>query len=331
MNTILEHELEQIYRELGNRTDAFANQSILITGATGLIGSYLVDFFVWLNKNHNSNVKIFATATSARHSPDSNITYIQCDLSIPNTFNSTHKFDRIIHAAGPTDPKIYAQNPAGVMKTNIIGTMQILDTAIKSNTQVLFISSGEVYGNNTDHAFTEQDKCTIDTRTARACYPAAKAACEALCQSYANMHDLHINIVRPGFVYGPNISDTSSRVNAYFLRSAISGTNIVLNSYGNQKRTWVYVADTASAILHVLLNAPRGEIYNIAAPQSVATIYEHACELANITGINVEIAPNATMATNADSVLDATKLTTLGWRAHYDLATGLKHCVLLKR
>ena len=77
MNTILEHELEQIYRELGNRTDAFANQSILITGATGLIGSYLVDFFVWLNKNHNSNVKIFATATSARHSPDSNITYIQ--------------------------------------------------------------------------------------------------------------------------------------------------------------------------------------------------------------------------------------------------------------
>ena len=329
MNTILTTEFEHIYNTLGDRVGALSNKTILITGATGLIGSYIVDFLIWLNNLHDTNIKIVATATSP--DPQIGIEYIQCDLSVPNAFNPTHKFDYIIHATGPTDPVIYAQNPADVMKTNIISTIQILEQASKKNAQILYISSGEIYGNNTDHAFTESDKCQINLNTARACYPAAKAACEALCQSYAQMHNLHTNIVRPGFVYGPNVSDTSMRVNAQFLRNAIAGKNLTLQSQGNQKRSWVYVADTASAILCVMLNAPQGEAYNIAPPQSTATIYEYACAMARTAGVNVEISPTATATTNADSVLDAAKLINLGWQPQYDLEQGIKHTLQQKQ
>ena len=325
MNTILMTEFERVYGILGDRVGAFANQTILITGATGLIGSWVVNFFKWMNVRHNANIQIVATATS--QNSQNGVEYIQCDLSIPNSFDSKRKFDRIIHAAGPTDPVIYAKNPAGVMKTNFIGTMQILDNAIKTGAQVLFISSGEVYGNNTDHAFTEDDKCTINTQAARSCYPAVKVACESLCQSYAAMNDLHINIVRPGFVYGPNISDKSTRVNAQFLRCAIAGKNLALGSRGNQRRSWVYVADAASAILYVMLNAPRGGVYNIATPDSVASIYEYACIMARVAGVNVDVAPNAPVATNADSILSGKKLITMGWQPQWGLEYGIQNTI----
>ncbi len=328
MNTILTNEFEQIYKLVGGQIGKWAGQSVLITGATGLIGGYLVDFFIWLNQVHNTNIKIYAT-TRAKKQHDG-VSYIQCDLSVPNSFNPVYKFDRIIHAASPTDPSVYAQNPIGVMKTNIIGTMQILDTAIKTGAQVLFISSGEVYGNNTDHAFAENDKCTVNTQTARSCYPAAKVACESLCQSYAQTHGLHVNIVRPGFVYGPNISDKSMRVNAQFLQSAIMGKNLILSSRGNQRRSWVYVADVVGAILYVMSNARRGEIYNIANPMSVASIYEYARTMAQVAGVNVLFAPNATTAINADSILDTTKLINLGWRAQWDLESGIKNTFDIK-
>ncbi|MBR1953532.1 MAG: NAD-dependent epimerase/dehydratase family protein [Alphaproteobacteria bacterium] len=278
MNTILINEYEQIYNMLGERVQEFENQSILVTGATGLIGGYILDFLVWMNKQHNANIQIYAVATS--YCERDGVKYIQCDLSIPNSLSIKTKFHQIIHAAGPTDPTIYATNPIGVMKTNIIGTMQILDVAVQSNARVVFLSSGEVYGHNRDHDFTECDPCIVDTRTARACYPAAKIAAEALCQSYAQTHNLYINIVRPGFVYGPNIADKSMRVNAQFLRQAMARKNILLNSQGNQRRSWVYVADVASGILFVMLNASRGDNYNIANNKSVATIYQYACTMA---------------------------------------------------
>lgn len=328
MNTILINEYEQIYRMLGARVRKIENQSILVTGATGLIGGYLVEFLVWMNEQHNANIKICAVATSPYNR--TGVEYIQCDLSAHDSFQTNRKFNYIIHAASPTDPTIYATNPIGVMKTNIVGTTQILDVAARSNAQVVFLSSGEVYGHNRDHDFTEHDPCMVDTRTARACYPGAKIAAEALCQSYAQTHNLHINIVRPGFVYGPNISDKSMRVNAQFLRQAMARKNILLNSQGNQRRSWIYVADVVSGILFVLLGAQRGDVFNIAVPQAVATIYEYAKALAQITGVNVEIADGARDVIMADSVLNADGLMTLGWRAQYSLESGLRQTVEIK-
>ncbi len=328
MNTILINEFVQIYNMLGDSVQKIKNQSILVTGATGLIGGYILDFLVWMNKQHNTNIQIYAIATS--HCERYGVNYIQCDLSIPNSLSIKTKIHRIIHAAGPTDPTIYATNPIGVMKTNIIGTMQILDVAVQSNARVVLLSSGEVYGHNRDHDFTECDPCIVDTRTARACYPAAKIATEALCQSYAQTHNLHINIVRPGFVYGPNVADKSMRVNAQFLRRAMVEKNILLKSQGNQRRSWVYVADVASGILFVMLNASRGDDYNIANNKSVATIYQYACTMAQIAGVNVEIANGARGAIRADSVLNADRLMCLGWRPQYGLESGIRQTLKIK-
>lgn len=330
--------MDDIRYILGEGTESLRGRRILITGATGLIGLYMIDFLIWLNQQYDMDLKIYAAAQSLEKlnkrfgNQKQNLIFLECDLSLPETFTTQEQFDFIIHGASPTDPAIFATNPIGVINTNIIGTMQILGNAIKSNARFLFISSGEVYGHNTGKSFTESDPAIISTQTSRLCYPAAKIACEAACISAAQMHNLDINIVRPCFIYGHTISDTSSRVNAQFQRQVISGQNILLKSAGNQVRSWCYVADTVSAILYVLCNGISGETYNIANPESVASIYEYASILANIAGVEVNFAPGAThnRAKKSDSILNADKLLALGWRPVFDLKTGLQHSFALK-
>ena len=332
MNTILISEMEKIRTILGEQLNTLCNKSVLVTGATGLIGSYVVDFLVYMNTQYNMDIHITAVATNknrlkSRFGKHKNLKFIQSNLDVPGTFKSRQKFDMIIHAACPTDPKIYADAPADIIKTNVIGTIQMLDVARKSNARFLFVSSGEVYGHNTDHIFTEKDTLNVDARTTRACYPASKITAEVLCQSYAQMYNMHINIVRPCFVYGPNIGRAAARVNAMFLKAAINKKNIVLNSAGNQMRSWCHVADAAGAILCVLLNAPCGDVYNIVGKNSNATIYQFACQLAQITNVNVEMPTNCKKIYGADSVISGRKITKLGWKPQYDLKNGLKHTV----
>ena len=313
MNPIVLSEYEEILKILHSSISKLNNKSILITGATGLIGFYLTSFLIYLNYNYKSNIDIWVTSSSIQklyslfENETKNLHFIEHNFTKP--IQKTEKFDYVIHAASPASPDAYIQIPVDVMKVNLIGTMSLLDNMINTTGRFLLISSSEIYGTSTNtSAFTEKDNGCINVTDVRSCYPESKRAAETLCYSYARQYDLSINTVRLCHTYGPNISDNNQRADAQFLRAAIKGEDIVLNSYGQHIRSWCYVADTVSGILQVLLSGSNNETYNIANPKCTSSILEYAEMLAKIAkvGVQIMVKPEYSINQNKNSILDAT-------------------------
>lgn len=338
INSIQMSEFEEIYKNFN--FESLKNKSILITGANGLIGSYLIDYLTYLNSQKEYNLKIFAMSRSLeklknRFFERPNLFYIEQDLNKP--LSVEEKFDYIIHAASNAHPLAFSKDPVGTMKTNLLGTINLLDS-IKDNqnTNFLYISTGEIYGNNVDKAFTENDCGTVDSKLARSCYPESKRAAETLCMAYSQQYGIHTNVARLCYVYGPTITQDNSRADAQFLRNALDKKDIVLKSAGLQRRTYCYVADVVSAILTILTKAPSMEVYNIANKNSIVSIKEYAQTLASLAETNLQFeipdeVEKRGYSKNADSILDASKLSQLGWFPQYDIKSGLEHTLKIKK
>lgn len=308
------------------------DKTFLITGANGLIGSYMIDYLTFIG------AKVYAMSRSLeklknRFFNNTNITFIEQDLTKPFIFNIP--CDYVVHTASNCHPLSFSTDPVGTMKANLFGTMNLLDYIKQYGGKFLYLSTGEIYGNNIDHAFTENDLGIVDTKISRSCYPESKRAAETLCISYNAQYNINVNIARLCFVYGPTITDTNSRADAQFLRNAICGEDIVLKSKGEQKRTYCYVADAVSALLYILLYGDKNGFYNIANPNSIVSVKEYAEILAEIAGVELQFElPDAVEAKGyskqADSILDSSKLQQLGWKPLYNFKEGIKHTYEIK-
>lgn len=334
ISDLLRDEYECARAGVGDALGALRGRRILITGATGLIGGWLVDFLNYMNVAHGLGVDIFAVSRSAKKlahrfgDATQNLHFIECDLAGGTPPDGT--FDFVVHAASPACPAAYTAQPVDVIRANILGTMALLTAACTNDTRFLFVSSGEVYGHNkSDAPFVETDTGEIQFATVRACYPESKRTAETLCMAYAAQYGRHICIVRPNYVYGPRIAPENNRADAQFLRAVMSGHDIILNSDGAQRRTWCYVADAGTAILRTVLCGAHGAVYNIANPNATASVREFADCMAQCGGVAVQIAPNATAVVGADSVLNADRLILAGWTPVYDLQSGVARTVAI--
>lgn len=336
ISDLLRDEYETARAGVGDALGALRGRRILITGATGLIGGWLVDFLNYMNATHGLGVDVFAVSRSAEKltrrfgCATEKLHFIECDLAGGNTPDGT--FDFVVHAASPACPAAYIARPVDVIRANVLGTMVILDAVCTNDTRFLFVSSGEVYGHNKSAPpFVETDAGEIQFATVRACYPESKRMAESLCMTYAAQYGRHICIVRPNYVYGPRIAPENNRADAQFLRAVMSGHDIILNSDGAQRRTWCYVADAGVAILRAMLCGADGAIYNIANPNAVASVREFADCMAQCGGVAVQVAPNATAVVGADSVLSADRLIQAGWTPVYDLQSGVARTVAIAK
>lgn len=339
INSILLEEYSNTKDVLKNDVEKLKNKSILITGANGLIGSYIVNFLQYLNNEENFNIKILAMSRSKeklekRFGQNCGIKIVEQDLN--ESIKEEIQCDFIIHAASNAHPRAFSQDPVGTMKTNLFGTTNLLEVAVKNNAKFLYISSGEIYGNNTDHYFTENDLGTVDTKISRSCYPESKRAAETLCMAYNSQYGIDVNVARLCYVYGGTITDTNSRADAQFLRNAINGEDIVMKSEGLQRRTYCYVADAVSAILTILLRGKSPEVYNVANPNSVVSVKEYAQTLADVSGVHLKFElPDMIEAKGyskpADSILDSSKLQNLNWKAYYNIEQGLDRTFRIKK
>ncbi len=338
-DNLITEEYNKIASVLGDNLNKLQNKSILITGANGLIGSYIVNFLNFLNKTKSFNIKIYAMSRSKEKLEkcfgiNSGINIVEQDLN--NPLNVDFHSDYIIHAASNAHPRAFSTDPVGTMKKNLFGTMNLLDYAKDTKAKFLYISSGEIYGNNVDRAFTEDDLGIIDTKLARSCDPESKRAAETLCVAYNSQYGIETNVARLCYVYGGTITDTNSRADAQFLRNAIDGQDIVMKSEGLQRRTYCYVADAASGILTILLAGKSPEVYNVANPDSIVSVKEYAQTLADISGVKLRFElPDAIEAKGfskpLDSILDSTKLQNIGWKAFYTIKDGLKNTYLTRK
>ena len=310
-----------------------SGKSFLITGANGLIGSYLVDYLDFVGAN------VYAMSRSIeklkkRFQNKTNVKLIEQDLNEP--INIDIAFDYVIHTASNSHPLAFSKDPVGTMKTNLFGTINLLEHIKNRGGKFLYLSSGEVYGNNIDHDFTEEDLGIVDTKIARSCYPESKRAAETLCVSYNAQYGVDVNVTRLCYVYGPTITDDNSRADAQFLRNALDNKDIIMKSKGEQKRTYCYVADAVSALLYILLNGENAQVYNIANPNSIVSVAQYAKTLADIAKVNLKFElPDEVEAKGysiqADSILSAQKLINLGWEPLYNIEQGLNNTIKIKR
>lgn len=312
--------------------------NVLVTGATGLIGSALVETLL----SSSATCHVYAACRNVEQATTRFVSYDDCqrfhllnyDVTLPLTGDTC--FDYIIHAASPASPNSFSQHPVEVMTANFLGVKHLLDYGMKhAMKRMLFVSSGEIYGEGDGHAFSEKDSGYIDCNSPRACYPTSKRAAETLCASYVAEYGTDVVIARLCHTYGPCFTEKDNRVYAQFLRNVMRGEDITLRSQGLQMRSWIYIADAVSGILHVLLKGEKGEAYNVANPQSCITIRQLAELTASLAGRKVvfDIPKDDLYQGNTTPISCATfstkKLQTLGWQPQYSMEEGLRQTLAI--
>ncbi len=321
------------------------HKSILITGATGLIGSFAADMLLYTNRMENAGIEIYLLARNEkrlkeRFASSVHESYLHFIIrDIVNPLQMMNPVDYIIHAAGDGFPAAFREHPVETMTPALFGTYQLLQYAGKNALQkFLYISSGEIYGKSvgTEHAFTEDESGYLDSMNVRSCYPMAKRCAETLCASFVEQYHIPIVVARPSHVYGACTSIHDNRATVQFLNEAAAGKDIILHSDGMQMRSYTYVADCVSGIFTAMLNGTNGEAYNIANTASRVTIAEFAGILANKAGVNCVIkAPNENERREHTpieyAVLDASKLEKLGWSGMYDIDKGIENILAIKK
>ena len=320
------------------------NKSILITGARGLIGSFTIDTLMYLNKEKKLNCHIYAMGYSDKgkerfknYLDNSLFEYIIHDVNEPLFFDK--KIDYIIHLASNTHPILYATHPISTITTNVIGTKNLLDYAIKCNCKkFVFASSNEIYGENRgDVELFDEEYCGyINCNTLRAGYPESKRSGETLCQAYIEEKKLDIVIARFTRTYGPTLLKDDSKALSQFLNKALNKEDIILKSEGKQYYSYTYVYDAVLGLFTVLLNGECGEAYNISNINSDITLKDLANIIANYVGKKVIFdLPNETekkgfsKATKAR--LDSSKLKKIGYEPKFDIETGIKRTIDILR
>ena len=335
-NSLYKEDLDKI-ASCDINWDKLKNKSILITGATGLIGTFLIDLLMYRNLNYNDNIIIYAISRSKEKALSRLKEYFDTKFfifiqqDIQNSFELNVPIDYIIHGAINCHPIVFATEPINIILSSIFGTKSILDfTTVNNVKRTLFLSSGEIYGvNRGDVESFKEDYCGyLDCNTARSCYPEGKRAAESLCQAYIKEKNIDIIIARPCHIYGPTMGDDDSKVIAQFFRNAVNKENIVLKSKGDQLYSYCYVADICSALLFILLNGKNGEAYNISDNDDYLSLLEIAKILSEYTDKEVVFNTPSSVESSGYSkatkaLLDSSKLRELGWKPMYSLKDGI--------
>ena len=325
--------------------DDLQGATIVISGASGLIGSFLID--VLLLGRPELNVHIVALVRNEKRAKErfapylknGSIEIISADINADISDIVKGDVDYVIHAASNTHPRAYATEPILTLLTNVVGTEHMLRFGMEHNMKrFLFISSVEIYGENRgDVEKFAEDYCGyLDCNTLRAGYPEGKRAGEALCQAYIKEKGADVVIPRLPRVFGPSMLKTDTKALSQFLNKAVAGENIVLKSEGKQQYSYVYVADAVSGLLYSLLQGGTGEAYNVSAAELDISLAKLAETVADYVGKEVvfdlpDAVERAGYSKATKAMLDSSKLKRLGWEAQFDLHTGIANTIDILR
>ncbi len=317
----------------------FKRATILITGATGLIGQNLVNAIAYNSQRKDLNINLIL--------PVRNVAATQKYFSwtgaevLPYKLGAQIKLDTqvdyIVHLASPTNSKYFTEKPVDTMMDNIEGTRALLEwSRFHTVKKFIVLSTMEVYGfPKKGHKVIESELGSFETMNARNSYPIAKIACEALCNSYYIQYNVPTVVLRATQTFGPGVRYDDDRVFAQFMRSAIEKKNIVLKSAGLTERCYVYTADVVSAILVSLLKAKVGQAYTVANPDTYCSIKDMAHMVANEIAsesvkVEYDIVDDIEKLGYAGTLfmnLDTEKIKGLGWRPEVDLKTMFERMV----
>ena len=318
--------------------EKLSGKGVAISGATGMIGAFLVDVLMRKNDVSGLGCDVVALGRSAEKARD-RLPYFARDHfmfeegSVTSAgYRPAADADFVLHLASSTHPRQYAIDPIGTIRANVDGLQNLLEYSDACGARLLFASSVEIYGQNRgDVERFSEDYCgDIDCNTLRACYNESKRLGEAMCQAYRSQRGVEAVIARIARVYGPTLLPDDSKALSQFIRRSLSGDDVVLKSEGTQRFSYLHVADAVSGLLYVLLRGEDGEAYNLADEGSDIALRDLAGLVADAGGVKVVFdLPDAQEAAGYSkatlALMDGAKARGLGWRVHYDIRAGVNN------
>lgn len=294
MNTVIMQDLERITSSELINWKRFNNKSVLISGANGMLPSYMVETLLFLNEKFGYNVKVIALVRNLEKAKivfseyDGNpmLEYLVQDVAEPIKYEG--KVDFMVHAASQAAPSYYGIDPVGTFKANTQGTINMLELAKDKNVEsILYFSTGSVYGDIPgEKVFLDENMPgNVNILEVRNCYAESKRAGENACVCYNYQYHVPTKIVRIFHTFGPKVNLNDGRVFSDFCKNILNNENIVLKSDGSAKRSFLYVADAVVAYFKVLLNGEEAKAYNVGGDEA------HEISIKDLSELLVELYP----------------------------------------
>ncbi len=320
---IEKQDTEEIVNSKYINWEHFKNSTILVTGATGMIGSQIVKAILYANEIKGVNIKIVALVRNKKKAEKlygfNNIKYIVQNIEKPVKPNFSP--DYIIHTANSTSSKEFTEKPVETLNSIITGTKNILEFARKSSIKgILYLSSMEVYGYtdfDRSEPLKETDYGYIDILNSRNSYPVGKQLAESMCFAYAKEYGVPVKIARLCQTIGSGVDFNDNRVFAQFARNVAKKEDIVLKTTGETTRSYCYITDAVSAIFSLLERGQNGEAYNIANSDATCSIKEMAemlTEKYTSSKLIIEPQENKEYLGKIRLVLNTSKIESLNWK-----------------
>lgn len=229
---------------------------ILVTGGAGFIGSHLIDRL--MNQGHEvlclDNFYTGHKRNIAQWLDNPYFELIRHDVTEPIRL----EVDQIYHLACPASPVHYQYNPVKTIKTNVLGTMNMLGLAKRVKARFLLASTSEVYGDPEIHPQTEEYRGNVNTIGIRSCYDEGKRVAETLAFDYHRQNDVDIRVVRIFNTYGPRMLENDGRVVSNFIVQALRGQPLTIYGEGSQTRSFCYASDLVEGIMRLMNGDHKG-------------------------------------------------------------------------
>lgn len=308
-----------------------AGARVLVTGATGLLGSLLVRLLLIADAEGDLGLSVVAAGRSRERLAAAfeglpgaeRLQFAIGDAKEPLSVEGP--LDYLVHGASPTSSRYFVEHPVDTIETTFEGTRNALELARRASVRgMVYLSSLEVYGDprNGGRALSEDEDGYLDPLSVRSSYSEGKRLAETLCAAYASEFAVPVKVARLSQTFGAGVRYDDGRVFAEFMRCALEGRPISLHSEGRTTRTYCYTADALAAILFILVRGRAGEAYNVANEDARASITEMAEVASRVLAeghvpVRREVPDNyADLGYNPEMLvcLDASKLRGLGWR-----------------
>lgn len=312
------------------------NKTVMVTGATGLIGSIIVKTLLCVNRLKKTNIKVIALARNEEKAKEvfaeivdrQELEFLYADIREKLIYEGN--VDYLIHTASITESKFFVQHPVETISISVNGTQNILEFAKqKSVSSMVYLSSMEAFGQTNCYEGRVREKQIgyIDVTNVRSSYSESKRMCELLCACYCSEYGVKVKTARLAQTFGAGVSKSENRVFAQFARSASQGEDIVLHTQGKSWGNYCYTRDAVKAIFLLLMRGENGETYTVANETTSTTIADMAHMVAQTIGcgkcsVVFDIPTNALEYGYAPDVvlkLDASKIRKLGWQPEVGL------------
>lgn len=320
------------------------NKTILVTGATGLIGSTLIKTLLEYNRYSNGNLKIIALGRNKEkilveyedYLQDENFKILICDIN--SKIEISDDINYIVHTAAVTKSKILKDFPVETALTSVLGTKNILDLAKEKRVDsVVYLSSMEIYGSFSKSQVVDEDMLGyIDLKNVRNGYPESKRFCEFLCNAFFKEYGVKVKSARLAQTFGAGIPINDTRIFSTIAKNVIQGKDIILHTKGLSEANYCYISDTINGILTILIKGIDGEVYNIVNEDCHTNIYNMAkmvCEkiaqdkIKVVFDIPADVSING-YAPDTKMKLSCEKLKKLGWKPQYNLEDSYRRLIL---